>query len=328
MDINVNSRAIEKLVDYVASGIGSTAGHLFAGRIAHREVERRVIAAKGDVQVQRILTEGQADTMQIISTAQADARAALVSPNAIVRGEVAFGDLVTQRIQFQEQKRQANIGSVVGQAASELGDKEIQDREIDHDWTARFFSEVQDVSSEEMQQLWAKVLAGEVERAGSTSIKTLGVLKSLNKSTAALFGTLCSIHVSTRFNENHFIDARVPSLGGNAGDNALREYGLGFGDLNVLNEHGLIIPDYNSWFDYNMSIENWTAGVPTDTIIIPFCFQGKFWVLTPKVKRSPEQEFRLSGISLTRSGQELSRVIELQQAEESCVLPKRKGRSA
>ena len=79
MDINVSSRAIEKLVDYVASGIGSTAGHLFAGRIARREVERRIIAAKGDAQVQRILTEGQADTMQIISTAQADARAALVS---------------------------------------------------------------------------------------------------------------------------------------------------------------------------------------------------------------------------------------------------------
>ena len=45
---------------------------------------------------------------------------------------------------------------------------------------------------------------------------------------------------------NQVIDARVPSLGGNAADNALQKYGLDFGNLNVLNEHGLIISDYRA----------------------------------------------------------------------------------
>lgn len=157
MDVNIGIRAFEKLVDYVASGIGSTAGNLFAGRIARREVEAKLIEAQGEVQAQRILAEGQATTMQIIAKAQADARSALVSPDAKVEGELALGDLVTQRIQFQEEKRQTNIGSVVGQAALELGDKDVQDHEPDHDWTASFFNDVQDVSSEEMQRLWAKV---------------------------------------------------------------------------------------------------------------------------------------------------------------------------
>ena len=84
-----------------------------------------------------------------------------------VRGEIDIAETVRQRIQFQEEKRHGNIGSVVGRAAEELGQKEVPDREPDHDWTARFFNYIQDVSSDEMQSLWAKVLAGEIERPGS-----------------------------------------------------------------------------------------------------------------------------------------------------------------
>ena len=48
-------------------------------------------------------------------------------------------------------KRLANLEAVVGRAAVNLGDKEVPETEPDHDWAARFFAEVQDVSSEEMQ---------------------------------------------------------------------------------------------------------------------------------------------------------------------------------
>ena len=234
-EVTIHVPALEKLLDYAASGLGSMAGHLFAGRIARREAEARLIAA-----------EVEANTMQVIAKAQAEARSILVSPDAEVQGQIAFGGLITQRLQFQEEKRQANIGSVVRQAALELGGREVLDHEVDHDWTARFFNDVQDVSSEEMQQLWSRVLAGEVERPGSTTIKTLGVLKNLDKATSSLFRKLCSTCVSIRPDGKIFVDARVPSLGRNAADNALQKYGLGFLTLNVLNEYGLIISEYNS----------------------------------------------------------------------------------
>ena len=184
MDVNIKVPALEKLLDYAASGIGSVAGPMLAPWKAGRDARAQLVAAQGEVEAQKILAEGRAVTMQIIAAAQADARSALVSPEAILQGEVTISDLVNQRIQFQEEKRQANIGSVVGNAALELGDGEVQGHEVDHDWTARFFNDVQDVSSEEMQKLWGKVLAGEVERPGSTSIKTLGVLKNLDKAAA------------------------------------------------------------------------------------------------------------------------------------------------
>ena len=108
-----------------------------------------------------------------------------------MEGEIDIAETVAQRIRFQEEKRQRNIGAVVGQAAAGLEGKEVQDHEPDHDWTARFFNEVQDVSSEEMQVLWARILAGEVERPGSTSIRTLSILKDMARRDAELFTRFC-----------------------------------------------------------------------------------------------------------------------------------------
>ena len=73
------------------------------------------------------------------------------------------------------------------EAAAELGEKQVQAHDVDHDWTARFFAEVQDVSSEKMQQIWAKILAGEVETPGKTSMQTLSILKNMSQKDAELF---------------------------------------------------------------------------------------------------------------------------------------------
>ena len=253
MDLGTLVSGVSKLADYAASGIGSVAGPMLASWKARREADAKLIAAKGEAEAQGILTEGQAHAMQIIASAQADVRAILVSADATVQGQLDFGAAVTQRIQFQEEKRQSNIAAVIGQAAQELGDREVQDHEVDHDWTARFFNDVQDVSSEDMQQLWAKILAGEIGRPGSSSIKTLGILKNLDPTTARLFQKLCSICVSIRPDGINFNDARIPFLGGYSEGNALRDYEFPFGKLNLLSEHGLINPEYNTWHDYRAS---------------------------------------------------------------------------
>ena len=164
MDINVNIPALEKLCDYAASGIGSIAGPMLAPWKAKREALAKQITTKAD-----------ADSLAVLAEAQANARKTLISQGTAFTAELDIANKVSQRIQYQEEKRQKNIESVVRQAASQLGDKEVPDSEPDHDWTARFFNEVQDVSSDKMQSLWAKVLAGEVERAGNTSIRTLGI---------------------------------------------------------------------------------------------------------------------------------------------------------
>ena len=117
--------------------------------------------------------------------------------------------------------------------------------------------------------------------------------------------------------DGQFLDARVPSLGGNASNNALQKYGFTFDTLNVLNEYGLIIPDYNSYYDYRICLWNLAQGSNQTTILrIPFKFQDKCWVFDSSVQRDVNQELRLTGVALSRSGRELSSVVNLEPMEE------------
>ena len=177
VDLNVKVPALEKLVDYTASGIGAVAGPMLAPWKARKEAEARLIESRAE-----------ADSLKLIADAQAEARHSLVESDEGGRGVLEFDqDGIRQRIEFQERKRQANIASVVRDAAAELGDKEVPDREPDHDWTARFFDGVQDVSSEDMREIWARILSGEVEEPGRTSLRTLDILKNLTKEDAQAF---------------------------------------------------------------------------------------------------------------------------------------------
>ena len=185
MDVNVKVPALEMLMKYTASGVGAVAGPILAPWKARKEAEARLIGAQVEV-----------DSLRLIAEAQAEARRSLVAPDEAGRGTLEIGpDGIAQRIEFQEKKRQANIAAAVRDAAAELGDREVPEHEPDPDWTARFFDCVQDVSSEDMRKLWAKVLSGEVENLGRTSLRTLDILKNLTKKDAQVFRDLCDFAI-------------------------------------------------------------------------------------------------------------------------------------
>ena len=294
--VKVKIPALEKLLDITASGMGGVAGPLLAPWKARREGQAGIIAAEADAKIRAIQAKGYTD-----------ARELLAAGKSIENGEIELGDLVKERIAYQGQKRLANIHGVVGRAAMELEGKEAPAGEPDHDWAARFFNDVQDVSSEEMQVLWAKVLAGEVERPGSTSGRTLGILRDMDRRTARLFATLCSACTFWgHMPGGGVLDARVVSLGSSAAMNSLEEFGLSFDNLNRLNEHGLIISDYNSWRDYGMSVvPKLDDGRPT----VAFRRQDQWWVLVAVGAWAASKELRIHGVALTVSGRELSIVV-------------------
>ena len=181
-----------------------------------------------------------------------------------------------------------------------------KEKAINDDWLNNFENEARSKSTEEMQHRFGRVLAGEIEKPGSYSIKAVKLLGELEQNTANLFKKLCSACVVFGIpNSEHVIDARVPSLGGNAGSNALSKYGLGFDRLNFLNEYDLIISDYNSYYDYNLCILN--KGNP---ILFPLQHQGKHWILLPLADRNNRSKFRISGVALSGVGRELFRIVD------------------
>ena len=268
--------AVEKVIDYTASGIGSIAGPLL-----------KPYKAWGD-----------AKALDIQAIAQKKALDTLGYQGTDISVELNIEDTISQKIQFQETKRLLNTRSVVVEAANRLGDKEVPNTEPDHDWTARFFNHVQDVSTEEMQSLWAKVLAGEVEQPGSTSLLTLDTLRNLDQSTASMFRRFCSASVYLTVGGT-IIDARVPSLGGNVSQNSLEQYGLGYLTLIRLNEHGLVVPDFDSW-----------RGLPAVLLQkVGILFQGNKWHMS---LRESEEMLKLHGVAMTNSGMELSKIVEIE----------------
>ena len=184
MDIDLKVSTLDKLLDVLASGVGAVGAPILA---------RWTARAKADAL--RIEAQGTADTMRLIADAQADAREKFDSAPVMLQGEVNVNSEIQARLSFQEEKRQRNIESIVRGTAEELGEKEVQDYEVDHDWVARFFANAQDVSSEKMQQIWSKILAGEVETPGRTSLQTLGILRNMTQKDAELFSNLAKFTI-------------------------------------------------------------------------------------------------------------------------------------
>lgn len=181
-----------------------------------------------------------------------------------------------------------------------------KEKAINDDWLNNFENEARSKSTEEIQHRFGRVLAGEIEKPGSYSIKAVKLLGELDQKTANLFKKLCSACVVFGIpNSKHVLDARVSSLGGNAGSNALSKYGLGFDRLNLLNEYDLIISDYNSYYDYNSCILN-----KDNPILFSFQHQGKHWILLPLADRNNRSKFRISGVALSRVGRELFRIVD------------------
>ena len=308
MDINLNVKvpAIEKLIDYSASGIGAVAGSMLAPWKASREGKARIESTKADIQI-----------TELHETALLETRKRIENYDPLEQSG-NLDNYVSERIQFQEQKRLANAKSVIYKAAQELGDKEVPDQEPDHDWTARFFSFVQDVSSEEMQILWAKILARQVEKPDSTSLRTLGVLQEMDRNTAELFEKFCSMCMFLEFDDGNLFDGRVCSLGKDAAHNSLESFGLYFGRLNQLQEYGLIISDYNSRSIYSSLILPQIKEIMDNPLPLPstFRFQKNLWSLVQINHNNQIREFMINGPSLSISGLELSRVVECKPVPE------------
>jgi len=89
------------------------------------------------------------------------------------------------RLRNKEIKRQKNIESIVGESANILLlEDQVSDEKLNDDWISRFFNYAQDVSEAQMQKLWSQILSGEVKRPNTYSMRTLEVLKNLDKEVA------------------------------------------------------------------------------------------------------------------------------------------------
>lgn len=202
--IKLEGKPLTKLIECVSNGIGTM-------------YEPTRIKRKADA---------DAYTIRTIAKAKAEAK----TNNELIEEEIF--NRIEKRLLYTERCRQENIDSVIAKAAELLTSVEqVSNENIDKDWSTAFFNYIQDISDEEMQDIWSRILAGEVERPNSHSLRTLNTLKLLSKEEALIFKKMSNFVLHD--NSSYFVIEN---------NNILPESKLSIAEKRLLNEIGLIEP--------------------------------------------------------------------------------------
>ena len=137
--------------------------------------------------------------------------------------------LATHNVIVERMRIELNVGQAFLNAAAELdGDaQEPPDRRVDDDWLWRWREAAGGVSSEKLQLLWGKVLAGEIRSPGTFSLRTLEFLKNLSQDEALRIEKLAPFVVDSDFVVGE-------------DENLLASEGISFGLLVELQDLGVV----------------------------------------------------------------------------------------
>jgi hypothetical protein len=197
--------AVTKLAGVVLSGFGAV--RLLEPwqkkRLAKATAEEMKVLARAEIDVQKIRLQGQKEIRELEAKLLPPAPTLDVVVDAELVPDSETTPLLLSRVrersEFQEAKRQFNVEQISLEAVNELRGQEASGEPVDEDWVARFFEAAKDISSEQMQQIWARILAGEVKQPGSFSLRCIEAVRNTSRREAKMFEELSPYVVSNRF---------------------------------------------------------------------------------------------------------------------------------
>ena len=105
----------------------------------------------------------------------------------------------------------------------------VSNGSVSPDWICRFVSSVENIGDKELQDVWARILAGEIQNPNSYSYRALEVLKNMTRQEVDQLQKLASFSMGSEEIQFIFDD-----------DIILSKYGIKFNDILILEECGLI----------------------------------------------------------------------------------------
>ncbi len=185
----------------------------------------------------------------------------------------------------EEAKKQTNIEDITQKALPLLKDEAVP-QNVEDDWITNFFDKSRIVSDADMQQLWAKVLAGESNTPGTFSRRTVNLLPDLDKHDAELFKTLCGFGWT--------IGGLIPLVFDSEID-LYNRHGVNFETLSHLESLGLIQFGSLAGYQFSGTWKNLAVSYYGRPVVLTFPGEGKSTLATGKVL-------------LTKAGKELATV--------------------
>lgn len=193
---------LKKLIEVVSEGIGAVGNRVFKFDVAKI---KRVGAAEAEVEKGKIIArvEAQEAALEIFGRAE-------------------------KRFALEQYNKQINLENILVRTREDLSGRSVSQDPVEKDWVMRFLDVAQNISREELQDMLAKILSGEIQKPGSFSYQTLEVIRYLSKKDLERF--LKFVAIST--------DVGVIKLHGN-GRESLQQYELEFEDYLDLASIGL-----------------------------------------------------------------------------------------
>lgn len=277
------SEPLKKLIEVISQGVGALSRPYLIRKTADAKAYEIEIITKA-------VRDNQQDLKQVGFDNE---KLSLMSlDGSSIQKELSIEERTLQRVYFMEQKRQKNIENITQIAAENLeSEPNVSDEPVDEDWTTRFFKYAEDISNEEMQELWGKVLAGEIKQPKSYSLRTLDTLRNLSKEEAHIFTKFANLAIKSNkvtFMLN-FMNEKL----------LIEKYKLNFNDRLLLEELGLIATN-----DLSFQI------VKTGNNPIPVVFLiGDICVIQNKLENTAEQALQV--LVFTKIGQELLNLLKI-----------------
>lgn len=175
------------LIEKVSEAIGAT--------FKPWQIER---IAKANAEAKRIETQAECDS--IVQKAQAEAIAKCEQERILTEFNQSFqidktvAEPAIRRMVCEEVKKQFNMESILSQAIPLLKETATPEA-MDEDWIMDFFNKARNISNEDMQRMWAKLLAEEANSPNSIRKKSLFVLSNMSKFDAQTFEKLSSLSI-------------------------------------------------------------------------------------------------------------------------------------
>lgn len=146
-------------------------------------------------------------------------------------------------ISYMELLKTKNYLDIAKKADEYIQSKDIMEHpeKQDFDWHIRFFENCGSVGNEEMQDYWAKILAGEIIQPGSYSLRTIECLKTLSRDEAKLFQKICNASYDMG---KSVVLPQFKSI--------FQEFEITYGDILRIEDCGLIKSD--NWINGEFSV--------------------------------------------------------------------------
>ncbi len=183
--------------------------------------------------------------------------------------------------------------------------------EINDDWLNAFEREATLKNTQEMQALFSRILAGEIIKPKSFSIKTIRTIGELDLDIAKIFQQLCSLCILLGPPKHEIFHAMGVTLKGRADQNGLKEFGLPTHKLIQLFEFGLI----SSMHDMSMDFSKTIIDIEGYTLPFPFIHNKRHYGL---IKHPDNQlnEIPLYGVHFSMVGRELLPIVDVVPVED------------